>query len=158
MKTLPVLVLLGGLATSVAIGPVSAAQPAAKAPAASAGKDAKGKKKEDEMGKVLGIEIARPDDRFMGIRVVDGVFRLTFYNAKRKPTPPDITRAVLRWDPKYKIGEERTVLNPGGDENSLTSSKVVRPPLTFKLFITLLTAASDGTEKATETYTVDFRQ
>jgi hypothetical protein len=53
---------------------------------------------------------------------------------------------------------ERTVLNPGGDKNSLTSALVVRPPLNFKLFITLLKEGSPEGDNAGETYTIDFRQ
>jgi hypothetical protein len=123
-------------------------------------KDAKkDAKKKEEPGKIEGVEISRGAKGFMGIRVVDGVFRLTFYDAKKKPRAPDVARAMLRWPVNYKGGDERTVLNPGGDANSLTSAKVVRPPLTFKLYITLL--AAEGSEEAgtgSETFVVDFRQ
>ncbi len=58
----------------------------------------------------------------------------------------------------YKVGDERAVLNPGGDEHSLASVSLVRPPLNFRLYITLLGTGADGTETAVENYTVDFRQ
>ena len=41
--------------------------------------------------------IARPNGTFLGIRVVDNVWRLTFYDKKRKPMAPDVNRAALRW-------------------------------------------------------------
>jgi hypothetical protein len=136
------------------------AKDAKAAPAKDAKKDPKkdAKKKEDEMGKIEGMEIPRPNGGYLGIRIVDGVWRLTFYNAKRKPIPPDVARVTLRWPAVYKAGDERTVLSPGGDANSMTAPKVVRPPLTFKLFITLLNPGGDGTDVAVENYTIDFRQ
>jgi hypothetical protein len=130
--------------------------PAAKDAKKDAAKDAK-KKEDEKMGKVEGMEIAHGKG-FMGLRVVDGMFRLTFYNEKRKPVPPDVSRVALRWDAKYKIGDERVVLLPGGDANSLTSSKVIRPPLTFKLFMTLIKDVESGGEPKTETLVVDFSQ
>jgi hypothetical protein len=138
----------------------SKAAPAKTAPAKDAKKDPKkdAKKKEEEMGKIEGMEIPRPSGGYLGIRIVDGVWRLTFYNAKRKPIPPDVARVTLRWPAVYKAGDERTVLSPGGDANSMTSPKVVRPPLTFKLFITLLNPGGDGTDVAVENYTIDFHQ
>jgi hypothetical protein len=156
MKKLLALLLALGVAATVVVAQ-NKPKAGAKAPA---GKDTAkdGKAVAEEMGKIEGMEIARPNGKYLGIRIVDGVFRLTFYNEKRKPIAPDVTRAALRWDAKYKAGDERTVLNPGGDENSLTSSKVVRPPLTFKLYITLLATAADGTDVAVENYPIDFRQ
>jgi hypothetical protein len=92
---------------------------------------------------------------------VDGNFRLSFYNDKKKPVAPDVGRAVLRWDPKYKLGMERAVLTPGGGPNLLTSPKFVRPPYNFKLTIVLLGADADGEgegEPVGETHVIDFRQ
>lgn len=148
--------------------------PSAKDPKADAKKDSKAdpkkdaktdpkadakKKKEEAMGKVEGMELARPNGAgYLGIRVVDGLWRLTFYNAKRKAVPPDVARAALRWPATYKVGDERMVLNPGGDANSLVGVRVVRPPLSFKLFISLLTQGPDGNDIVTENYTIDFRQ
>jgi hypothetical protein len=156
MKKLLALLLALGVAATVGLAQTKP-KAGAKAPP---GKEAKkdGKLAEEEMGKIEGMEIARPNGKYLGIRIVDGVFRLTFYNEKRKPVTPDVSRATLRWDAKYKAGDERTVLNPGGDEHSLTSSKVVRPPLTFRMYITLLGTAADGTDVAVENYPIDFRQ
>lgn len=186
MKPFPALALVLSLSTAFALAQTTSAPKTkiqiandpAPAPAAPAAKDTrapapaakdtkvvpkkdekkKEEKKKEEMGKIEGMEIARANGGFLGVRVVDGMWRLTFYNKMKKPTPPDVARAVFRWDAKYKLGEERLVLNPGGDQNSMTHPKTVRPPLTFKLFITLLSTAADGTDAASENYTIDFRQ
>jgi hypothetical protein len=144
MKTCALLVVAFGLL----VGAVSAATPA---------KDAKkDTKKKEEPAKIEGITIPRGDKGFLGIRLVDNNFRLTFYDAKKKPVAPDAVRAVLHWPVRYQSTDERTVLNPGGDANSLTSGKVVKPPHAFKLFITLMAAGPDGSETAAENYTIDF--
>jgi hypothetical protein len=105
-------------------------------------------------GKIEGMPIARGSG-YLGIAVVGGNFKLTFYDAKKKPVAPDVSRAALRWPVTYKLGEERVVLNPASDGKSLTAGKFIRPPLTFKLYITLLTEGAD--EGAGETFAVDFR-
>jgi hypothetical protein len=134
----------------------------AKAPGAPAKKDAK---KEEEMGKIEGFEIPRGKDRFLGLELVDGKFKLSFYNAKKKPVAPDVSRAIARWDPKYKLGVERSVLNPSG--KALVGDKFIRPPYNFNLTIVLLrddapapTPGPDGTiaEPAGETFVIPFRQ
>jgi hypothetical protein len=148
---------LAALLASLALGLVALGQtPPAKAPPGKAppGKEAK---KDEPPAKIDGQEIPR-GDRFLGLQVVNGVFKLSFYDAKKKPVPPDVARAVLRWDPKYKVGQERTVLNPGGGINSMTSEKAVRPPYNFKLFITLLKQATEGEDPVGETIVIDFRQ
>lgn len=102
---------------------------------------------------IAGIAIPRDKGGFLGIAISNGGFKLSFYDQKKKPIAPDVARAALHWKPNYKIGEEREVLNATGDGLSLSSPRTVRPPLTFKLFITLL---SDS-DQAVESYTVDFR-
>ena len=59
--------------------------------------------------------------------------------------------AALRWPVKYQPGDERAVLNSSG--TALTSTKVVRPPLVFKVFIGLYV---EGNDKAVENYVVDY--
>jgi hypothetical protein len=34
---------------------------------------------------------------------------------EKKPKDPDVARAVLWWDAKYKVGKERIILNPFGE-------------------------------------------
>lgn len=103
---------------------------------------------------IEGITIPRGSG-FLGIAIVGGTFRLSFYDAEKKPVPPDVARAALRWPVKYQPGDERAVLNPAPDGNSLTSTRVVRPPYQFKLFITLIPA--DAAAGAGETFVVDFK-
>lgn len=139
--------------------PASAGKAADKAAPKEPKKDAK--KKEDEIGKIDGMEIARGGNRYLGIQIVGGKFKLSFYDAKKKPVSPDVARAALRWDPRYKLGMERVVLTPGGGPNSLTAEKFVRPPYNFKLTIVLLGEAAgnpESVEPAGETYVIDFRQ
>lgn len=117
-------------------------------------------KKEAEP-KIAGITITRSNGTFLGLALEGGSFKLSFYDAKKKPTVPDVTRAAARWNPNYKTGRERIILNLSGDGKALVGSKTVRPPYAFKLYLTLLaptsTPGSEGAEQATESYVVDFR-
>jgi hypothetical protein len=100
-----------------------------------------------------GSVIAREDGGFLSLTVEDNHFKLTFYNAKKKPVSADAIRALLRWNPVNKSGDERSILNPTGDDTSLQGTTIVRPPFVFKVYITLIGA--DG--KTLETHVVDFR-
>jgi hypothetical protein len=115
----------------------------------------KAAKKEEPPPKIEGKEIARGAKGFLGLQVVDGTFKLNFYDAKKKPIAPDVARAVLRWTPSYKPGTEVYVLGPGADGKSLTAPKVVRPPYQFKLFLSLF---ADGGENPTDSFVIDFAQ
>jgi hypothetical protein len=111
-------------------------------------------KKEEPPAKIEGMEIPRSSKGILGLQVVDGNFKLSFYSAEKKPEPPNVVRAVLRWTPNYKPGTEIYVLGPG-DGKSLTVAKTVRPPYNFKLFLSLFV---DGKDDPVESYVVDFRQ
>ena len=138
-------------------GSKPATPPATKAapgqPAPKADPKKKDAKKADEMGKIPGVEIPRGAG-YLGIELVGGTFKLSFYDAKKTPTPPDATRANLRWSPKTQSLPERAVLNLDG--NALTSPKVIKPPYNFTLFITLV--KGEGDDAPTENFTVDFHQ
>jgi cytochrome c1 len=133
------------------------AAPVAKAPgpqAPAAAKTAPGaEKKPAEVPKIDGLTITRPNGAFLGLQVLNGNFVLTFYDKEKKKAKVDVARAVLRWPVKYQPADERTVLNPGGP-NTLTSAKGVRPPLNFKVYVSLFTEGSDA---AVESYVVDYR-
>lgn len=145
-------------ATKTTPAPAIATQPAVAAPKTPAPKVAP-KKKEEEMGKIDGVEVARGAKGYFGIQVVNGAFKVTFYNDKKKPAPAgDVDRAALRWNPIHKKGDERVVLLPDGTGQSFTAGTPVRPPYNFKLFVTLIKDATDGQPAMTESYTVDFRQ
>ena len=104
---------------------------------------------------IPGITVARAKGGFLGILVENGNFKLSFYDDNRKPAPVDVARATARWPVKYKLGDERTVLNPTGDGTALTSGTFVRPPLVFKLYLALFV---EGRDDAAESYVIDFRQ
>jgi hypothetical protein len=105
--------------------------------------------------KIPGMTVARANGGFLGILVEDGKFKISFYDAKKKPAPVDVARATARWPVHYKVFDERTVLNPSADGTALTSPKFVRPPYIFKLYLSLI---AEGSEDAVETYVIDFRQ
>ena len=104
---------------------------------------------------IPGITIPRAKGGFLGILVENGNFKLSFYDAKKKPAPVDVARATARWPVKYRLGDERTVLNPTGDGTALTSGTFVRPPFVFKLYLSLFV---EGRDDAAESYVIDFRQ
>lgn len=103
---------------------------------------------------IKGIEIVRPNGTFLGLEVVNNNFVLTFYDVKKKKMTADVARATMRWPVKYQPTDERTVLNPAADGMSLTSTKPVRPPHAFKVFVALFV---EGSETAVENYVVDYR-
>ncbi len=105
--------------------------------------------------KIPGITVARAKSGFLGILVEDGKFKISFYDAKKKPAQVDVVRATARWPVHYKVFDERTVLNPNADGTALTSPKFVRPPYIFKLYLSLLV---EGSDDAAESYVIDFRQ
>jgi hypothetical protein len=145
----------GPTGTTVTSSTTSKSAPAAPqktdAKSAATKKAAPTAKKEDAPGVVEGVTIARPNGGFLGLHVANNNFILTFYDAKKKKVAPDVTRAALRWPVKYQPGDEHAVLNASG--TALTSSKVVKPPLVFKVFIGLY---NEGSDKAVESYTVDY--
>lgn len=104
---------------------------------------------------IEGVEIARPNGAFLGLRIVSGNFVLTFYTAEKEKKAPDVARAALRWPVRYQPSDERVVLNPGGDGTSLTSAKVIRPPHSFRVFISLFV---EGSDDPVETHSVQFEQ
>jgi hypothetical protein len=132
-----VLLALAGLALATVRG--------AEAPAQDA---------DEKEGTVSGLPIQRGQG-WIGIELDDNTFKMTFYNAKKKPTPADASSAVLWWPVHYQPNPERTELVPTGDSAVLASSYTVKPPHTFPLHITLLFA---GKPDATESYVVNFSQ
>ena len=111
-------------------------------------------KKEEAMGKITGVEIARANGTWLGLDVVGGNFVLSFYNAKKKPMAPDVSRATARWpNPRSALGPNQTVLNASG--NAFVGSKPVLPPFTFIVRLTLLKGEGDSAV-AVENYTVQY--
>ncbi len=124
--------------------------PAKAAPAAK--KD--DKKKEAPLPKIPGTVITRASGNLLGLEVVGGNFKLTFYDKKHKPMAADVTRATARWPNPRAPGDNRTVLNGSG--TSFVGAKPVVPPYSFTVYLTLLQGEGDDA-KAVESYVVPFR-
>ncbi len=123
-----------------------------------AGKGAPAKqpgKTEEAPAKIEGIVLNRPNGGFLGLTLDDHKFKLSFYDAKKKPANVDVARASARWPVRYSVYDERTVLNPNADGTALTSPKYVRPPYSFKLYLNLI-PQEEG--KQVESYVIDFHQ
>ena len=108
---------------------------------------------DEEAATIEGIEVTRKNGGYLGVTVNGPRLVLKFYDNEKKPAPLDVARAAARWNPVNKTGDERSVLNPAGD-GSLVSTPVVKPPLVFKVYLTLLDA--DG--KEVESTVVDLRR
>lgn len=102
---------------------------------------------------IPGQTITRANGTFLGLEVAGGNFKLSFYDAKKKPMSPNVTRATARWPNTRGPGDNRTVLNPSG--TALVGSKTVLPPFTFTVYITLLQGEGDEA-KAVESLVVPF--
>jgi hypothetical protein len=139
----PALVAVGVQKTGA--GKNGTAAPGAKQPGAA----------EEAPAKIEGIVLNRPDGGFLGLTLVDHKFKLSFYDAKKKPAKVDVARATARWPVRYSIYDERTVLNPNEDGTALTSPKYVRPPYSFKLYLTLI-PLEEGQQ--VESYVIDFHE
>jgi hypothetical protein len=100
-----------------------------------------------------GSVIERADGGFLSLSLEGNKFKLAFYDAKKKPIAADVVRAIARWDPVNKSGEERSVLNPSEDGQTLRGNVFVRPPFTFRVFLALIGA--DG--NVVESHIVKFR-
>lgn len=109
---------------------------------------AAGKAKGEEEGKITGITLNRPSGQFLGLEIVGGNFKLSFYDEKKKPLPvdPAVARGSARWDNKQKLGTDFTVMNRTDDGLALVGSKFVRPPYNFIVFLSLLNEAGDVIE------------
>jgi hypothetical protein len=172
MKTLPAflgLVFAASVAhaqVSPAVKPADSksapAKPAAVTPAAEKPVDPKAKvapakkevKKPAPIPTIPGMELTRPNGNKLGLEIVGGQFKLTFYDKKNKPMAMDVSRAAARWDSKTPFGDNRTILNGGG--STLVGSKPVTPPYVFNVFLTLLQGEGDDAQ-AVEDYVVPFR-
>ena len=140
------------------------AQTAKPAPSAPVKAKAEAKKTDakKEEPKIEGIVLTRPGGGFLGLKLEGGTFKLSFYDMDKKAAPADYPRALARWNPNYKLGSERVMLNQSADGKSLLGGKPVRPPYAFKLYLTLLRAEAAtevdtaAPEPNTEAYVVDF--
>jgi len=113
----------------------------------------KDEKKKEEEPKIPGVTIPRANGGFLGLEVVNGNYKLSFYDKKKKPTKVDVTRATARWPNPRAPGDNRTVLNVSG--TALVGAKPVVPPYNFNVYLTLLQGEGDEA-KAVESYVVAF--
>ncbi len=91
---------------------------------------------EAEEPTVKGIEQPRSGGGFLGLDIEGTAFVLRFYDDEKKEIAPDAVRALARWNPPRKAGQERTVLVASG--GALRSPAVVRPPHAFVVYLTLI--------------------
>lgn len=135
----------------------AAAPSTAKTPAKPAASKSTTTKKKVEP-KIEGMTVSRGDHGYLGVAVKGGVFVVSFYDKDKKPVAVDVSGAALRWPVHYQPNDERTYLTPSSEGKALTSDRVVKPPYSFKLYITLLKASDDGQQTPVETYIIDFAQ
>ncbi len=112
------------------------------------------KKKEPER-KIPGITLTRANGTLLGLEIVGGKFKLSFYDAKKKPMAVDVTRATARW-PNLKsatTGDYRTVLNPSG--TALIGERPVVPPFAFNVYLNLIQGEGE-TAKSVEAFVVQL--
>jgi hypothetical protein len=131
-------------------------RPAKTTPSAKDAKTDKADKSKEEEPKIPGTTIPRAKGGYLGLTIEDGQFKLAFYDAKKKAVAADADQAVMRWLVKYQKSDERTSLTRTMDGKALGGGKNVRPPYSFKLFITLFTGEGEGM-KTDENYVIDFQ-
>jgi hypothetical protein len=107
----------------------------------------------EEEPKIPGQVLARANGTFLGLELEQGKFKLSFYDAKKKPMNVDVARAVGRWPNVHGPGSNRTVLNPNSEGNALVGAQFVRGPYVFNLILVLI--KEDG--ETAESYSVPFR-
>ncbi len=138
MRLFPLPALLALLAI---MAPLRVAAETAKAVAA--------EEKEEEMGVIKGLEIARANGGFLGV-TADGVsLVVTFYDKKKKPVKADAVRVNARWTDRVKA--RSAVLLPE-DASTFKSPPVLKPPYRYVAFLVLIGAD----EKAMETYSINL--
>ena len=134
---------------------VESKSPAAKADAKAVAKKPEEKKKEPEPT-IPGLTVARTSAGFLGVELVQGNFKVSFYDANKKPVAADVAMGVARWTVKYnKSGDDRALLSLSGDGLSLMGDKIVRAPYTFKLYLSLFKDQGNDAQ-AVESYIIDF--
>jgi hypothetical protein len=120
--------------------------------------DASKKSDDKTESKISGFVITRNNGGggFLGLEIdANSHFKLSFYDAKKKPAAPDVSSGTIRWTPAGKKGILFVGLGAGDDGVSLASSKFVQKPWAFKLTLLLF---AQGNDNPVETYSVDLSQ
>ena len=143
--------LLGLLVTANLVCGQPPAAPAAPTPAAP------GKPPEKEEPPIPGIVIARSTGKGdqLGLTIVDGTFRLTFYDKKRKKIPVDVDVARGWWQGKQRVIRDQVNMTVMSDGKSMGGGGPVHPPYAFVLHLSLIKGSGDS-EVAVENYTVNI--
>lgn len=103
---------------------------------------------------IEGLEIARANGSYLGLRVVNGSWLLSFYDQEKKPVAVDVAMATTRWLPVNRKGREFCALNPGAEKSCLYGNRPVKPPYGFQLSLTLL----DAKGEVVESFSVKFQE
>lgn len=103
---------------------------------------------------IPGTSVKRENGTWIGLEVVGGNFKLSFYDKKKKAMVPDISRASARWPNPRAPGDNRTILNVSG--KALVGAKPVLPPYSWNVYLTFLQGEGDEA-KAVESYVIPFR-
>ena len=107
----------------------------------------------DAPATIPGLVISRPNGGFLGLEIDSSTntFKLSFYDAKKKPIVADAGSAIIRW--LYRdTGSEKFIyqLTPDSDGKALVSPRGVVPPLPHLAVLLLFpdTSSSDPIEPA----------
>jgi hypothetical protein len=102
----------------------------------------------------LGTVVTRADGTFLGLEVVAGNFKLSFYDAEKKAIAPNVSQARATWPNPRGQGNLRTMLNLS--ENALVGAKPVLPPYTYDVRLVLLQGTGEQ-QQVVESFVVPFR-
>ncbi len=104
--------------------------------------------------KILGTVVTRADGTFLGLEVVAGNFKLSFYDAEKKAIAPNVSQARATWPNPRGQGNLRTMLNLS--ENALVGANPVLPPYTYDVRLVLLQGTGEQ-QQVVESFVVPFR-
>jgi len=134
--------------------PVTPSKPGVSTPPSKPGAKAKVEVKKEVELKIPGTVITRPNGTFLGLELDGNKFKLSFYDAKKKPMNPDVLRATARWPDPRGPRNLFTLLSLNG--KALIANKPVLPPYNFQVVFNLFQSDDEGASAA-ETYTLPFR-
>jgi len=100
----------------------------------------------------IGVNVERQSGGWINVQTPGAQMVVRFFDAKKKPVPPDVIRATARIRYAAKSDITRTVLNRDGDV--LVSPNNVRPPHNFLVTLTLL--HGDDEAAVTEVFNLKF--
>lgn len=99
-----------------------------------------------------GAVVTRANGGFLSLTIEGGHFKLSFYDAKKKPSASDAVRATGRWTRLSTQDTHRGVFLPSGDFAMLANT-FVQPPYNLKVYLSLI-GADDA---VIESHVIDFR-